>query len=45
MFVHAVLEVDGRAYPGSYSHVGNVPQDYIAITMYNSGAAGTGTTK
>lgn len=43
MFVHAVLEVDGRAYPGSSSHVGSVPQDYIAITMYNSGAAGTET--
>jgi hypothetical protein len=45
MFIHAVLEVDGRAYPGSTSHVGSVPQDYIAITMYHSGTAGEGTTK
>jgi hypothetical protein len=40
MFIHAVMVVDDRAYPGSTSHVGNVPQDYIAITMYNSGGAG-----
>jgi len=39
MFIHALMQVDDRAYPGSTSHVGNVPQDYIAITMYNSGAA------
>jgi hypothetical protein len=45
MFIHAVLEVDNRAYPGSSSHVGTVPQDYIAISMYHSGAAGEGTTK
>ena len=45
MFIHAVLEVDDRAYPGSSSHVGTVPQDYIAISMYHSGAAGTGATK
>jgi hypothetical protein len=45
MFIHAVIEVDDRAYPGSLSHVGTVPQDYIAISMYNSGAAGTGATK
>lgn len=36
MIIHAVMEVDGRAYRGSASHVGTVPQDYIAITMYNS---------
>ncbi len=41
MIIHAVMEVDGRAYRGSSSHVGTIPQDYIAITMYNSaGAAG-----
>ncbi len=45
MFIHAVLEVDGRALPGSTSHVGNVPQDYIAIAMYHSGSTGAGTTK
>jgi hypothetical protein len=43
MFIHAVLEVDDRAFPGSDSHVGTVPQDYIAIAMFHSGAAGTGT--
>jgi hypothetical protein len=36
MFVHALLVVDGRAYPGSTSHVGSIPEDYIPITMYNS---------
>ncbi len=45
MYIHAVLEVDGRALPGSTSHVGNVPQDFIAIAMYHSGSTGTGTTK
>lgn len=40
MYIHALLEVDGRALPGSTSHVGNVPQDYIAITMYHSGTHG-----
>jgi len=39
MFIHAVMQVDGRAYRGSDSHVGTVPQDYIAITMYTSGGA------
>lgn len=39
MIIHAVLEVGGRAYRGSDSHVGSVPQDFIAITMYNSAAA------
>ena len=45
MFIHAVLEVDGRALPGSTSHVGNVPQDYIAIAMYHSGSAGAEATE
>lgn len=45
MYIHAVLEVDGRALPGSTSHVGTVPQDFIAIAMYHSGSTGTGTTK
>jgi hypothetical protein len=45
MIIHALMQVDGRAYRGSDSHVGTVPQDYIAITMYNSGSAGAGTTK
>ena len=40
MFIHALLQVDGQAYRGSSSHVGNVPQDYIAITMYNSSPNG-----
>jgi len=39
MFIHALMQVDGHAYRGSTSHVGNVPQDYIALTMYNSGGA------
>jgi len=42
MIIHALLEVDGRAYRGSASHVGTVPQDYIAITMYNSAGAAAG---
>lgn len=41
MYIHAVMQVDGHADRGSISHVGNVPQDYIGITMYNSaGTAG-----
>jgi hypothetical protein len=39
MIIHALMQVDDRAYRGSTSHIGNVPQDYIAIAMYNSGAA------
>ncbi|MCU0236569.1 MAG: Ig-like domain-containing protein [Acidobacteria bacterium] len=45
MYIHALLEVNGRALPGSSSHVGNIPQDYIAITMYQSGSAGAVTEK
>lgn len=45
MFIHALMQVDGRADRGSFSHIGNVPQDYIAIAMYNSGGAAAGTTK
>lgn len=40
MFLHAVMQIDGHAYRGSDSHVGNVPQDWIAVTMYNSTPAG-----
>jgi hypothetical protein len=45
MYIHAVLEVDDHADRGSASHVGNIPQDYIGISMYNSGVAGAGATK
>jgi hypothetical protein len=45
MYIHAVMEVDDHADRGSSSHVGNIPQDYISISMYNAGAAGAGTTK
>ncbi len=34
MIIHALMQVDDRAYRGSTSHVGNIPQDFIAITMY-----------
>ncbi|HUU04873.1 MAG TPA: Ig-like domain-containing protein [Patescibacteria group bacterium] len=42
MFIHALMQVDGRADRGSLSHIGNVPQDYIAIAMYNSGGTTAG---
>lgn len=45
MYIHALMQVDDRAYRGSTSHVGNVPQDYIAIAMYNSGGAAAGAMK
>jgi hypothetical protein len=40
MWIHALLVVDGRAYRGSTSHIGNVPQDFIAMTLIDSGTAG-----
>lgn len=40
MYIHALMVVDGRAYRGSASHVGNVPQDFISLTLVNSGNAG-----
>ncbi|MBN2346073.1 MAG: hypothetical protein JXO51_06750 [Candidatus Aminicenantes bacterium] len=42
MYIHALMEVDGHAYRGSLSHMGNVPQDFIAIAMYNSGVTSAG---
>ncbi|MFH2108457.1 MAG: Ig-like domain-containing protein [Chrysiogenia bacterium] len=45
MIIHALMQVDDRAYRGSTSHVSNIPQDFIAITMINSGGAAAGTTK
>lgn len=45
MFIHAVMVVDDRAYPGSLSHLGTVPQDYIALAMYNSGGGAASTVK
>jgi hypothetical protein len=41
MYIHALMVVDDRAYRGSTSHVGNIPQDFIALTMIDSGTAGT----
>ena len=40
MWIHAVLMVDGRAYKESEGNtIGNIPQDFIALTMYRSGDA------
>lgn len=40
MCIHALMVIDGRAYRGSASHIGNVPEDFIALTLINSGSAG-----
>lgn len=40
MWIHALMVVDDRAYRGSTSHIGNIPEDFIAMTMINSGNAG-----
>jgi hypothetical protein len=40
MWIHAVLIVDGRAYKESETGIiGNIPQDFIPLTMYRSGDA------
>ena len=36
MFIHALMVIDDRAYRGSDSHIGNVPQDFIALAMIDS---------
>ncbi len=39
MWIHAVLIIDGRAYKESETGIiGNIPQDFIALTMYRSGS-------
>jgi len=33
MFIHALMVIGDRAYRGSLSGVGNVPEDFISLTM------------
>jgi hypothetical protein len=40
MWIHALLVIDGRAY-----RYGNVPEDWISLTMYEAGGAAIGATK
>jgi hypothetical protein len=38
MWIHALLVIDGRAYKYSeYGIPGNIPQDFIPLTMYRGG--------
>ena len=46
MWIHAVVAVDGRAYKLSEQGIlGNIPQDYIPLTMYRAGGTALGTAK
>ena len=46
MYIHALLVINGRAYKTSeQGNIGNIPQDFISLTMYKAGGAAVGTTK
>jgi hypothetical protein len=46
MYIHALLVIDGRAYKTSETgYLGNIPQDFISLTMYRAGGAASETTK
>jgi hypothetical protein len=46
MYIHALLVINGRAYKTSeQGSIGNIPQDFISLTMYKAGSAASGTTK
>jgi hypothetical protein len=36
MWIHALMVVGDRSYRGSNSHIGNVPEDFISLTMISS---------
>ena len=46
MWIHALLVIDGRAYKTSEQGIiGNIPQDFISLTMYQAGSAASETPK